>query len=90
MNFTVLKNIVAQPMNRFVPRWNLCFCTERLIFFLLELLFVYWELEISFRTGVYIFVLKLTFLYWDTYCFTGVYFIVLVNILAQPMSMFVY
>ena len=34
----------------------------------------------SFRTGVYIFVLKLTCLYWDTYCCTGVYFIVLVNI----------
>ena len=35
-------------------------------------------------------VLKSTFLYWDTYCCTGVYFIVLVDILAQPMKMFVY
>ena len=51
---------------------------------------MYEEMEMPFCTGVYIFVLKLTFLYWDTYCSTGVYFMVLVNILAQPMKMFVY
>ena len=43
-----------------------------------------------FFTETFIFVLKFIFLYWDTYCCTGVYFIVLVNILAQPMNMFVY
>ena len=84
MNFTVLKNIVAQPMNMLV----------------LELMFLYWEIDIFFNwscylctkngNGVYIFVLKLTFLYLDTYWCTGVYFIVLVNILALPMNMFVY
>ena len=88
MYFIVLENLVPQPTNMFVL--ELCFCTKRLIFFVLELLFVYKELEISFSSGVYIFVLKLTFLYWDTYCCTGVYFIVLIFLHAQPMNMFVY
>ena len=36
MNFTVLKNIVAQPMNMFVP----------------ELMFLYWEIDIFFTGAV--------------------------------------
>ena len=39
MNFTVLKNLVAQPMNMFVP--ELMFLYWEIDIFLLELLFVY-------------------------------------------------
>ena len=43
MNFTVLKNIVAQPMNMFV----------------LELMFLYSEIDIFFFTGAVICVLRI-------------------------------
>ena len=47
--------------------------------------------KIFFCTERFIFVLKIIFLYWDTYCCTVVYiyFIVLKNIVTQPMNMFV-
>ena len=57
MNFTVLKNLVAQPMNMFV----------------LELMFLYWEIDIYFywscylctKSWRYLSVLEFIFLYWN-------------------------
>ena len=67
-----------------------CFCTERLIFIFTGAVICVLRIGDIFPYWSLYFVLKLTFLFWDTYCCTGVYFIVLVNILAQPMNMFVY
>ena len=77
MSFTVLKNIVAQPMNMFVPRWNFCFCTERFIFGAVVCvlgigdIFPYWSLY--FCTEINISVLGYTLLYWCIFYCTGKY-----------------
>ena len=50
---------------------------------------MFWK--IFFCTETFTFVLKFIILYWDTYCCTVVYmyFIVLKNVVAQPINMFV-
>ena len=58
--------------------------------FVVEFMFLYWSCYLCTKNWRYLSVLEFIFLYWNKYCFTGVYFIVLVNILAQPMNMFVY